>query len=370
MSRKQRAAIIGACIVAVVVIVIAAVMARSDEGSSTPPPPPPPPAGPVSEDVSWAINETTVYATITRPQGDGPYPAVVFVPGTGPTDRDWVMPHLPGTNGSGRLLAIELARQDFVTLRYDKRYAGPGAGENLPHLLGKLSLASHVEEIAGAVETLLAQPYVDTNRVYVLSHGEGAFHALNYHLEYGDTIAGLVLTTPPARPLADMYIEQTNRQWHSDPDTGDMLAPLQAIVADFLEGRPFEPHPDLPPALNTQISMWHDPRNLPFMREILPLDPADLLPQVTVPALVVIGRKDIQVDWQIDGALLQAATAGLDHIVYQFPSNANRVLKFEPRPAEQLSQADALQYNAEDRVLDPETLLVIVNWLNEQSNAG
>ena len=369
MSRKQRAAITGACIVAVVVIVIAAVMARSDQGSPTPPPPPPP-AGPLSEEVSWAINETTVYATITRPDGDGPYPAVVLVPGTGPTDRDWIMPHLPGSNGSGRLLATELARQDFVTIRYDKRYAGPGAEENLTHLLGKISLAGHVEEIAGAVETLLAQPYVDAERIYLLSHDEGAFHALNYHLEYSDRIAGLVLTAAPGRPISDMVVEQMRATLRAIPGGDQMLAGFELLVADFLDGKPFVHNPDLPPELNNVVSRWHDPRNLPFMREILPLDPANLLSQVSMPALVVIGRKDIQIDWQAEGALLQAATAGLDNIAYQFPSNANRMLKFEPKPREQLTKADVLEYNAEGRVLDPETVLVIVSWLNEQSKAG
>jgi len=369
MSRKQRAVIIGACIVAVVVIVIAAVMARSDEGPPTPPPPPPP-TGPVSHNVSWPIDETTVYATITRPQGDGPYPAVVLVAGTGSFDRDWNALHLPGTNGSGRLLAVSLARQGFVTIRHDKRYVGPGAEENIPHLLGRISLASHLEEIAGAVEMLLAQPYVDPERIYLLSHGEGALHALNYHLQHGEPIAGLVLTGPPGRSMADLFVEQINRQFEGLPGGEKIVPGLEELIADFLAGDPFEPHPDVPIALNDMVSTWHDPRNLPFMREILPLDPADLLPQATVPALVVIGGKDIQVDWQVDGALLQAATEGLDHIAYRFPANANRVLKFEPKPREQLSEADVFDYNAEGRVLDPETVLVIVNWLNEQSKAG
>jgi uncharacterized protein len=368
MSRKHLAAIVGAGIVAVSALIVVVVLANPGE---TPQPPPPPPyTGPVSHNVTWAIGETTVYATITRPQGDGPYPAVVFVAGTGQTDRDWVMPHLPGTNGSGGLLATELAKQDFVTIRYDKRYAGPGAEENLPHLAGKISLAGHVEELAGAVETLLAQDYVDPDRIYVLSHGEGAFHALNYHLEYGERFAGLVLTAPPARPLADMYIELTCRQWQSVPGAGDILAGLQALVADFLAGKPFVPDPDLPAAVNAQVSGWHEPRNLPFMREILPLDPAELLPRVTVPALVIIGKKDIQVDWQADGDLLQTATAGLDNITYEFPLNANRVLKWESKTREQLTEADALQYNVEGRVLDPETLVAIVGWLRQISQTG
>ena len=365
MSKKELGVIIGACLVAVTAVVLVATATEP-----TPTPNPTPDDGLISEEISWAIGETTVYATITRPDGDGPYPAVVFVPGTGPTDRDWNSPHLPGRNGSGVLLAKELAQHDFVTIRYDKRYAGPGAEENLPHLMGKISLASHVQEIAGAVENLAARSYVAPDRIYVLSHGEGMFHALNYHLEYGERFAGLVLTAPPARPLGEMYIEQTCSQWQSMPGSGEILAALQALVADFLAGKPFVPDPDLPGAVNAQISGWHEPGNLPYMREILPLDPADLLPQVTVPTLVVIGKKDIQVDWEVDGALLQAATAGMTNVTFEFPRNANRVLKYEPKPREQLTAADTLEYNREGRALDGEAVRVIADWLKQQSQVS
>jgi hypothetical protein len=71
----------------------------------------------VSEGISRPIGETTVYATITRPETGEGRPAVVFVPGSGPTDRDWNSPLLPGTNGSAKLLAEELANKGYITLR-------------------------------------------------------------------------------------------------------------------------------------------------------------------------------------------------------------------------------------------------------------
>ena len=57
------------------------------------------------QEVSWALGATTVYGTLVRPSGPGPFPAVVLVAGSGPTDRDWNSPLLSGTNGSARLLA-------------------------------------------------------------------------------------------------------------------------------------------------------------------------------------------------------------------------------------------------------------------------
>ena len=60
-------------------------------------------------------------------------PACTWVPscdvlaGSGPTDRDWNSPLLPGDHGSGAALARALARHGVVVLRYDKR--GTGATE-------------------------------------------------------------------------------------------------------------------------------------------------------------------------------------------------------------------------------------------------
>jgi hypothetical protein len=49
-----------------------------------------------SEEVAYQVDDIQVYATLTRPVGEGPRPAVVFVAGSGPTDRDWCSPLLPG----------------------------------------------------------------------------------------------------------------------------------------------------------------------------------------------------------------------------------------------------------------------------------
>src|SRR6202158_1288864 len=110
-----------------------------------------------SSEVTWPIGATTMYGTLVRPSGLGPFPAVVIVAGSGPTDRDWNSPLLPGTNGSARLLAESLARAGIASLRYDKRAAGPHARENMQVLVGKMSMQSHLDELAGAVRTIASK---------------------------------------------------------------------------------------------------------------------------------------------------------------------------------------------------------------------
>src|SRR5947209_7882045 len=134
-----------------------------------------------SLEITWQLGETSVSGTLVRPVGPGPFPAVVMVAGSGPTDRDWNSPLLPGSNGSARLIAQALARARIASLRYDKRASGPHVRENMQALIGKMSMQSHVEELAGAVRTLANQEYIRSDRLFALTNSEGTLHALNYH---------------------------------------------------------------------------------------------------------------------------------------------------------------------------------------------
>src|SRR5512143_598766 len=136
-----------------------------------------------AEQVSWKVDDIDVHATLTRPIGRGPFPAIVMVAGSGPTDRNWNTPLIPGTNGSAALLAQTLSAQNFITLRYDKRASGPHVRENMSRLLGKISMQSHWEELAGGVRLLVSRPDVDPQRLFALTSSEGCIHALNYQLQ-------------------------------------------------------------------------------------------------------------------------------------------------------------------------------------------
>ena len=324
---------------------------------------PPVPAKTVSEDVSWAIGETTVTATITRPDTPGVHPAIVFVAGSGPTDKDWNSPLLPGTNGSARLLAGEFAQNGFVTLRYDKRVTGPKAQENLPLLIGKLSMESHVEEVASAVNQLLSRSDVNPQQIYVVANSEGTIHAMNYQLGREPKFAGLVLLAPPGRTMTDLIRSQLEAQVASLPNANEVMAGYDKLMADFLAGKAFVADPSLPEGINQLVQSFSAPANLPFARELFMVDPASLLSQITSPVLIIIGKKDIQVDWQLDGARLEAAAENHKNVTFNYPENANHVLKNETRPRSALTGADALTYNASDKVLDADALKVINDWL-------
>jgi len=85
---------------------------------------------------------------------------------------------------------------------------------------------------------------------------------------------------------------------------------------------------------------------------------------VAVPVFVIIGKKDIQVDWRADGEPLQRAAAGRKDITFLFPENVNHVLKTEVRPRSDLVMTNVLpDYNSPDACLDPQTMARIQEWL-------
>ena len=84
--------------------------------------------------------------------------------------------------------------------------------------------------------------------------------------------------------------------------------------------------------------------------------------------MVVIGKKDIQVDWKTDGSALENAAARAGNVTFAYPENADHVLKHEEKLRDKLVAADVgAHYNSEGRFLDPEALTTIVDWLREQA---
>lgn len=321
-------------------------------------------------DVTWQVDGIEVNATLTRPMGNGPFPAVILVAGSGPTDRNWNSPLIAGTNGSAALLAQALAGKGFVVLRYDKRASGPHAQENvLQHMAGKVSMEGHRQEVAGGVCLLAERADVDAARIFILGNSEGCIHALNYQTQSPPVpVAGLVLTAAPARPVGEVARSQIAAQLAGLPGGESLLAIYDKAMADFAANRPVTADESLPEAMRMLILGVTIPVNQPFSRELWTLDPLALLQRVTVPVLIVIGKKDIQTDWQSEGSLFAALAARQANITVDFPANANHVLKYEPKPRAELVAAEVVAtYNADDTHLDEEALAAISGWLVQQA---
>ncbi len=319
-----------------------------------------------SAELSWRVGKATIHGTLLRPLPQGIGAGVVFAAGSGPTDRDWNSPLLAGTNGSGKLLAEALAAAGITSLRYDKSVSGPQAVENIT-ALGGLTMQYHADEFAGAVRVLAEEPSVD--RIFGLGNSEGTLHVLHYQLGDPDIpLAGVVLIAPPGRSVGEVGRAQLAAQAALIPNGVALLALYDQAVARFVRGEPTTPDPALPEGVQTLLHGLESPMNLPFARELWLADAASLLGRVDVPTLVVIGKKDIQVNWKDDGELLHRAAAGRADITFVFPDDANHVLKHEPHQLGEVT-AEALfaAYNADDAVLDADATSTVIGWLRQHA---
>ena len=320
-----------------------------------------------SFEVQWDLGATTVYGTVVKPAGPGPFPAVIMAAGSGPTDRNWNSPLLPGSNGSARLLAEALAREGFASLRYDKRASGRHANENMRILAGTMTMQAHCEEFADGARWLAEQNEIRSDAIFGLGNSEGTLHVLNYQLDHPAVpLAGLILVGPPGRAVGVVARSQLAVQATAVANGDALLTLYDEAVARFLAGQPATPDPALPPGVRTLIASLEAPANLPFARELWTADAASRLAQTDVPVLVIIGKKDIQVDWQTDGQLLARAARGKPNVTLVFPENTNHLLKLERQARSALEASAVMQrYNADDARLDPEAEETIVCWLRQ-----
>jgi alpha-beta hydrolase superfamily lysophospholipase len=319
-----------------------------------------------SREVSWKINEIPIYGTLTIPK-DKAKAAIIFVAGSGPTDRDWCSPLIPGNNGSAKLLAEFLTNQKFMTLRYDKIASGPYVKENLPKMIGKISMQSHVDELSGAVKTVLSQSKDKKMKLFALTNSEGGIHALNYQLQTDDNkFDGLVLTGAPGRSIGEVARSQVYNQIASQPNSKILMKNYDDAVSDFIDGKPVVPDLALPDGVKQLLLGLKNPINLPFTQELWTYNPAEYISKVKEPILVIIGKKDIQVSWQDDGKAIENAASNKKNSTFIYPENANHVLKNEEEPLEKIFSNAVNRYNASDRIMDQETTNAILKWLNEQ----
>ena len=239
----------------------------------------------IERDLPVGDGERALPGTLAMPKGDGPFPAVVLVHGSGAHDRDETI----GPNKPFLDIARGLAAQGIAVLRYEKRSkARPQDFTSGPFGVDEETTFDGVL----AVDALRKTAGIDPKRVFVLGHSQGGMMAPRIAAMSGH-VAGLVLLAAPARSLLDIVIEQNRR-----------LAVLD-------DGKTSDAERDAIAALVEQVRIARDPATDPATRSVLGLpvsywrtiDSVDAVAEaqsVALPMLVLQGARDIQVvdaDW-------------------------------------------------------------------------
>jgi dienelactone hydrolase len=235
-------------------------------------------------DVTVGEGQWKLPGTLTVPIGQGPFPAIVLVHGSGPNDRDEAV----GGTKVFKDLAEGLASRGVVVLRYEKRTRQYSAA-----MAGLASFTVEDEAVEDAVKgaaLLRAQPEVNPKRVFVLGHSLGGYLAPRIAEEDGK-LAGLIILAGAARPMEDAVVDQAEYLGVS----ADNLKTVKAVAAKIKTLEPGDE--DSPPIMGAPVAYWLDLKGY---------DPAALAKKLALPMLILQGDRDFQVTMK-DFALWKAA---------------------------------------------------------------
>ena len=263
-----------------------------------------------------------VTGELVVPAGDGPFPTVLFISGSGSQRRDGFQP--PFAFGYDEI-ARTLVEAGLAVLLFDDRgTGGTPIGTDDPAEIG---FDAVLGDARGAYDFLRQRPDVDPDRLVLFGHSEGGTTALVLATEQAP--AALVLMSSPGRPLVEISVDQVLGLLPPDATEETRAAAearqrttLQAMIEDRIEE--FEASEQEKVVMRAQAA---------YLRELAPHDPAALLAALAaleVPALVFQGDKDFQVLAAKDGAALAAAIDGHAASEYHLLADADHLLWDEP----------------------------------------
>ena len=315
--------------------------------------------------------EVTLAGTLTMPRGDGPFPAVVLMSGSGPQDRnETLMGHRPFL-----VLADHLTRQGIAVLRYDDRGTAQSTGQ--------YAQATHVDFTAdarAAFEFLRSQPGIDVHRVGLCGHSEGGVYAPLVAADDED-VAFIVMLAGVGVPLEQLLqrqredimrvvgLSEDNRARQLEIGTrifatirefgisSDARAKVRGIIEESVADYSAAEREALgltTSSINQQIAMMMTP----WFAELLVYDPAPALAKVRCPVLALNGQRDLQVAWQEN---LEGIRAGL-------AAGGNTKITTVPLPElnhlfQHCTTGAIAEYGIIEETMSPEVLARVATWI-------
>ncbi len=327
-----------------------------------------------SEDVTFenAGAKITLAGTLTLPKGDGPFPAVVLVSGSGPQDRDETLfDHKPFL-----VLADHLARNGIACLRYDDRGIGKSKGK-----FADATSADFATDAHAAVTYLKGRKEIDGKRIGIAGHSEGGIIAPLVAAAHPADVAFIVLLAGPGisgeRIMYQQAFDFANQlgEKTTEKEVQEFVDAVMPVIRDAKTTK--EATEKLTAVMNKFAAEEKDEAKRkraeggvamsvarladPWFRWFVLHDPAPTLEKVKCPVLAVIGEKDLQVKAKpnleaIESALKKGGNKqfrcvelkGLNHL-------------FQPCKTGLLSE-----YGQIEETFAPDALKLISDWVSER----
>jgi len=334
---------------------------------------PKPPFTYTSEDVRFTNEKASIdlAGTLTVPQGEGSFPAVILITGSGSQNRnEELMGHKPFW-----VIADYLSRNGIAVLRYDDR--GVGQSQGTPVNATSADFASDAE---AAFLYLRTRKVINAKSIGLAGHSEGGLIApmvssANPEIAFVISLAG---TGVPGEQILNRQntdislisgadkaevkkAVSTNKKLFAvlkkETDNKIAEAKIAEVYKKVLVKEKKSPE-DIDKALK-QLNASLNPVAYNWMRYFIITDPADFWKNVKCPVLALNGEKDLQV----------AADVNLPAIGKALKSGGNPKVKTMKLPElnhlfQHCKTGLPSEYGEIEETISPEVLKIMSDWIH------
>jgi hypothetical protein len=318
------------------------------------------------------IENFSLSGTLTLPQGEGPFPAVVLISGSGQQDRDeTIYNHKPF-----KVIADHLTRNGIAVLRYDDRGVGGSKGKT-----NHATSLTNADDAEAAVNYLMQRPEINKKKVGLAGHSEGGLIApivasRNANIAFIVSLAGpgvrgydLILRQSEdimrASGVSEAEITETvtaNGQLFkmaiAESDQRKFVKEAMEWYGKELDGKGLsqEERKEKMSAFTQGLIS----ANNPWMRYFLDTDPAQFWSGVKCPVLALNGEKDLQVNQEMNLPAIKAALrkGGNKKVKTVIIPDLNHLF--------QTSETGAPgEYGSIEETFSPATLELMTSWIRK-----
>ena len=274
---------------------------------------------------------------LTLPEGDGRFPAVVFVHGSGSSNMDEKVGNLTPFKD----LAEGLAKYGIASVRYDKRSFAHGFRMLRDRDLTITVKEETIEDAVLAAELLRSDPRIDPEKIFVVGHSMGAMLAPRIDAE-GGNFRGLILMAGTLRKLEEVLLEQS----------GEVLGKMNPLMRRIVGGqiRKMETlFADLDRISDEEAKRKKvgNGTTLYYFGEMNAHPAAEYLRRSDKPILVMQGAEDVQASVKKDFESYRKLLQGRENVAFKLYEGLNHA--FVPSVYGDLSKVKR-EYNVEQRI--------------------
>ncbi len=331
---------------------------------------PKPPFDYYSEELTFTSDDhgkkIQMSGTLVTPQGDGPFPCLIMVSGSGPQNRnEELMGHQPFA-----VISDALAKKGWATFRYDDR--GVAQSE------GNFSKATTIDFAldANLAWTMISQyPRIDSKRVGLLGHSEGGLVAPIVAAENKDVYC-IVSMAGPGVSGSQIILQQiediAKAEGESEESMRESLDMANAVMtfvsnekdslsaAKTIRKYIFKVQRKKSKEVKQAIyESYNGSFNSIWMKKFIDLNPLPYWQKVQCQTLILNGDKDWQVRWNINANKI-ADVLLKNQVPFQKVILADHNHLFQYTETGKVSE-----YSKLEETISPETLKSIVDWLSK-----